>query len=319
MNTFKETKMPILDFKNIPEANGTNAPDTFELFARDFLGHLGYTILENPSRGADGGKDLIVQETRMGISGNTHVRWLVSCKHYAHSGRSVNPIDEQNLSDRIQQHKCDGFIGFYSTLSSSGLMSRLLSLEDRFLFQIFDASLIEAKLIGNLEGELLAKRYFRESINIFLIENPRPVQLFKDIPELHCEICNKELINNESIRNSIIVFFYEYTPEPYHKKYIKITTCCKGECDRILETKIDLLSGWEDLSDLKSPFIYLRHIISFINELNLTHTTYTDEALDSLKTIFIRLFPYVCRELNTHDRELIQDLYKLPSALGGLG
>lgn len=33
--------MPILDFKNIPEANGANAPDTFELFARDFLGHLG--------------------------------------------------------------------------------------------------------------------------------------------------------------------------------------------------------------------------------------------------------------------------------------
>lgn len=311
--------MPVLDFKNIPEANGTDTPDTFELFARDFLGYLGYTILENPSRGADGGKDLIVQETRMGISGSTNIKWLVSCKHYAYSGRSVNPNDEQNITDRIQQHNCDGFIGFYSTLSSSGLMNRLSNLENRFLFQVFDASLIESKLICNLEGELLAKRYFRESMNTFLIENPRPIQLFKDIPELHCEICNKELINNESIRDSIIVFFYEYTPEPYHKKYIKITTCCKGECDNILEKKINLISGWEDLSDLKSPFIYLRHVIGFINDLNLPTTSHTDEAVESLKTIFIRLFPYVSRELNTHDKKLTQDLYQIPSLLGGLG
>lgn len=311
--------MPILDFKNIPQANGSEKADTFELFARDFLAYLGYTILENPSRGADGGKDLIIQEIREGLSGNTYIKWLVSCKHYAFTDRSVSPTDEQNISDRVEQHNCDGFIGFYSTVASSGLMNRLSNLTSKFMFQIFDSALIEAKLIGNLEGELLAKRYFPESMDSFLIENPRPVQLFKDIPELHCEVCKKELINNEQIKKSIIVFYYEYTSEPFHKKYIRITTCCKGKCDNILENQTKLLSGWEDLSDLKSPFIYLRHIISFINELNSPHASYTIEAKDSLKTIFIRLFPYVYRELNIHDKELIKDLYKIPSAIGGLG
>lgn len=218
--------MAILNFKDIPEANGPDAPDTFELFARDFLGYLGYTILENPSRGADGGKDLIVQETRSGISGNTHIKWLVSCKHYAFTGKSITPTDEQNISDRVEHHKCDGFIGFYSTLASSGLMTRLSSLTDKFIFQVFDSSLIESKLIGDLEGELLAKRYFRKSMDTFLIENPRPVQLFDEVPTLLCEVCKKELINNELVRKSIIVFYYKYTSEPFHKSYVKITTCC---------------------------------------------------------------------------------------------
>ena len=51
----------ILDFKEIPQANlGSGLQDTFELFARDFLSYLGYRIIQDPDRGADGKKDLIV-------------------------------------------------------------------------------------------------------------------------------------------------------------------------------------------------------------------------------------------------------------------
>ena len=45
----------ILDFKEIPEANrGTGLQDTFELFARDFLAFMGFRIVQDPDRGADG-------------------------------------------------------------------------------------------------------------------------------------------------------------------------------------------------------------------------------------------------------------------------
>ena len=58
----------ILDFKEIPEANGgSGLQDTFELFARDFLAYLGYRIIEDPNRGPDGKKDLIVEEVLSGI------------------------------------------------------------------------------------------------------------------------------------------------------------------------------------------------------------------------------------------------------------
>ena len=82
------------DFKEIPEANkGTGLQDTFELFTRDFLSFLGYRIVQDPDRGADGKKDLIVEEIIAGITREYTIRWLVSCKHFAHSGNSVKDSD----------------------------------------------------------------------------------------------------------------------------------------------------------------------------------------------------------------------------------
>ena len=60
--------MPVIDFTEIPQANvGGGSQDTFELFARDFLAASGYSIEEDPSRGTDRGKDLLVSETLTGI------------------------------------------------------------------------------------------------------------------------------------------------------------------------------------------------------------------------------------------------------------
>lgn len=102
----------VVDFKEIPQANVPNGEqDTFELFSRDFLEYLGFQIISNPDRGADGGNDLIVEETLNGVIGNEKRRFLVSCKHYAHNGKSVGTEDETNISDRVKQHGCDGFIG----------------------------------------------------------------------------------------------------------------------------------------------------------------------------------------------------------------
>jgi hypothetical protein len=53
----------IVDFKEIPPANSSDGyQDQFELFARDFLENLGFLIIEQPDRGQDGGKDLLISE-----------------------------------------------------------------------------------------------------------------------------------------------------------------------------------------------------------------------------------------------------------------
>lgn len=71
--------MAALDFKEIPEAHlGGGLQDAFELFARDFLVLLGYKVLEAPSRGADGGKDLVVVERRSGVARPWFVGSLVA-------------------------------------------------------------------------------------------------------------------------------------------------------------------------------------------------------------------------------------------------
>ena len=57
--------MSILDFREIPEAGkGGGDQDQFELFARECLEVIGYNTIDGPDRGADGGRDLVVDDQR---------------------------------------------------------------------------------------------------------------------------------------------------------------------------------------------------------------------------------------------------------------
>jgi hypothetical protein len=178
----------LIDFREIPKANtGNGDQDTFELFARDFLSVYGYEVVVEPSRGADGGQDIKIKETRHGIGGKTEVYWLVSCKHYAHSKKfkSVSHKDEEDPSGRVSAKDCIGFIGFYSTLPSSGLTNMLEGLKNRpgssFDYKIFDRAKIESLIIGYKDRENLFIRYFPESFKKWKEINyyNEPVKLFR--------------------------------------------------------------------------------------------------------------------------------------------
>ena len=162
--------MSILNFEEIPQANHANGKqDEFELFARDFFAYLGYQIISEPDRGQDGGKDILIQEIRKGIGGETKLLWLVSCKHFSHSnsgkGTSVGVEHETNISDRVRAFKCQGFIGFYSTLVSSGLNTRLENLVEEF--KIYHRGNIEETLLRDQEGMKIARRYFPQSMKVW--------------------------------------------------------------------------------------------------------------------------------------------------------
>ncbi len=168
--------MTIIDFKEIAQANkATGLQDEFELFCSDFLSYLGYTIVSGPDRGQDGGIDLLAEDTRTGVSGSSTFRWLVSCKHYAHSknGKSVGVDDEVNISDRVKSNGCHGFIGIYSTIPSSGLTNKLQGLLDNsgIDYKIFNRGSIEDALSKKESGLNLAKRYFPISIKTWLESN----------------------------------------------------------------------------------------------------------------------------------------------------
>jgi len=92
-----------------------NAED-WEFFAIDFLSFQGFNILQYPSRGADDGLDGLVEYD--------NVKYIVSCKHFIKTNRSVGISDEINITDRIVQHNTKGFIGFYSTLPSTALVKK---------------------------------------------------------------------------------------------------------------------------------------------------------------------------------------------------
>lgn len=157
--------MAALDLREIPEAHCGQDRDQFELFAREFLLSEGFRIVEHPDRGADGGRDLIVEEDRVGPGGASVVRWLVSCKHKAHSGRSVTSADDPNIRDRLGTHSCKGFIAFYSTVPSSGHSEICSKLRPEFEYLQLDSEVIERKLLDNPRGRILAARYTPKSFN----------------------------------------------------------------------------------------------------------------------------------------------------------
>ena len=302
----------ILDFKEIPQANlGNGLQDTFELFTRDFLQYLGYRIVSNPDRGADGKKDLIVDEVIPGITSEYTIRWLVSCKHYAHSGAAVKDSDEINIKERLEQHGCDGFMGVYSTLPATSLSGLLTGIKNK---TIFDHEKIESMLLRDAEGQHLASRYFPKSYSNFRIENPVPAELFSDAKSIHCEVCGADLLagTEKGIYITLTPFreFDDNGNVVFEDNQIKeIHFACKGECDRKLcaPFKSKYRDQWEDIDDLKNPSLWIKLLMAFINGI-YNNDDLSEEAFKTMKQMFIRSYPYVARNMTSKEKEQVRTL-----------
>lgn len=315
--------MPILDFKEIPEAHiSSGLQDTFELFARDFLEFMGYKIISNPDRGADGGKDLIVNETRTGVGGETDLPENAWCLQLTNHFIFVSPQVEANIRDRVETHNCQGFIGFYSTIASTGLSTNLEGQKEKFESQVFDKEEIEKRLLSSSKGIHISKRYFPISIQKWQTENPKPAKLFVEDPSLKCMICGKELLTTNY--SNLIAIWQKI--DSNGKKYIKeITWSCKGHCDHQMEYKFrkndpnyEYIDSWEDISDVMIPTTFLRWVMSTLNE-HRNGVTYSDEAFENLKHFLIQIFPHVSRHLTENEKERLSSLSIIPSYLGGYG
>lgn len=219
--------MAALDFREIPPAHTGLDRDAFELFARSFLIHAGFKILQDPDRGADDGRDLIVEERRSGPAGTSVIRWLVSCKHKAHSGNSVAPADESNVRDRLGTHRCHGFIAFYSTLPSSGLSSILNGLRPDFEYFQLDAEAIEKSLLDNPTGRAIASRFMPVSFAKWMRASeavaanrpaPDPHHSFHRffLREPHADLATA---NTEAVARKLPLFVVIFDPDhPSHSK-----------------------------------------------------------------------------------------------------
>jgi len=125
------------------------AGERFEMFAADFLRTVGLEILEGPDRGADDGRDLIASEPLSGSLSRRSLRWLVSVKHFAHSGDAVSNRDEERIRDRVSHFNADGFLAFYSTVPTASLRRYLAKLStDGIRVEVFDGARICQELIA---------------------------------------------------------------------------------------------------------------------------------------------------------------------------
>lgn len=315
--------MAILDFREIPEANNASGlQDTFELFARELLELMGFRIIQGPSRGADLGKDLIVEETRTGLIDSTKLKWLVSCKHFAASGQSVRPDDEKNVIERVGAAHCDGFLGFYSTLPSSGL-SELLHRQSSPQVKFLDRDEIERYLLASAKGRQLVERYLPHSAK--RLEHVPP-KIFDGLEPVLCEKCGKNLLEPPSGIWVLWSVDVETQTEKRVEHFIDFHFACKGRCDRIVEKNVRarhaslgfIYDAWDDIPDLVVPTVFITKIMAVLNGL-AQGEKYKPEAFEKLKHLLLATFPLVSRHLNDKDRKELARLQSIPSYLGGMG
>jgi hypothetical protein len=276
----------IIDFKEIPPGNkGGEGQDQFELFGRDFLEELGFKIIQHPSRGPDGKKDMIVFGS---IDGSDKINWLVSCKHNVHSKtfKAVREEDEINPLERIKSNNCKGFIGIYSTIASSGWSERLLNLHNEFPSEIFDHRRIEKQIVHFPERHTLFWRYFTNSYSEYK-------QYLNDM-----ETNNKQTVSSlaeEDIlrinKTALIIIELEKIKEKYYD----------ANWDE-RENVIRELFKYSDHTNLKVA----DHIFTFLSDAaDQTRAGMTQNVAISIFSLTINFFPY---SEDDNDRDKIIEL-----------
>ena len=257
--------------------------EDWESFARDFLVSLGLRVVAEPGRGADGGRDLILSEHLKGEVSVTSQTWLVSCKHFAKSRKSVTPDDEPSILDRVKQHKVDGFMGFYSTLPSNALVDRLRGMRADAgpSYHLWDSRSLEGSLLNRNQTDLML-RYLPESF-----AKLRPIApILGEQLELPCEICGKDALKaSVGEQFSANVLFAQDNDQ----KIQRVLIACKGTCDPILDCRLlkqGMITAWEDVTDLCNPLIYLRRLFATMNSLRERPEMFSDKAYAEMQHIY---------------------------------
>ena len=168
--------------------------EDWEYFGVDFLISLGFTIIDHPSRGPDGGKDGAVELNNK--------KYIISCKHFIESGSAVGVSDEQSILDRIIQHQAHGFIGFYSTVVSSSLAARFNLLSQRNYECIYYDQYKISNILPKIPSYVLQK--YGLPNNVHFVMN---VEQHQYIP-LNCLVCNADILSDQLIRSSMAMVLY---------------------------------------------------------------------------------------------------------------
>ncbi|WP_430233898.1 hypothetical protein [Nitrosomonas communis] len=154
-------------------------------------------------------------------------------------------------------------------------------------------------------------------------ENPQPAKIFSNKPSLKCKVCEKELLYQED--KGVITLWHrirhDYNKEP--QKFEHVFWTCRGRCDDVLSQHIrsqttNLIDGWEDISDVMMPTIFIKWVMSIMNEKR-DGVIYSDEAFNSLKEFLLQVFLYISRHLTTNEDKRVKSLIMIPASLGGMG
>lgn len=151
----------MLDFKELRE-DGVE----FEQLIRELLLAEGLDV-HWTGVGPDGAKDLTVVESYEGILGSIKKKWVVQCKHNAHSGKSVSK-DNLSIMETCLAVNADGFLLACSTQPTSALLRHFKDIEDGKNIEVkyWDSIEIEKRLMKPNNFHLIDVFFKNASKNI---------------------------------------------------------------------------------------------------------------------------------------------------------
>ena len=152
----------MIDFREL-SADGVK----FEQLVRELLIRSRFEV-HWTGVGPDGGRDLVLIEKSEGNPAPFKRKWLVSCKHNAHSGKSVGLDDIVGFTDACEAIGAEGFLLVCSTQPSSSVVQRLEEVvtQGKFLTKVWDGIEVEKRL--NTPTTLpLIHQFFPESAKQF--------------------------------------------------------------------------------------------------------------------------------------------------------
>lgn len=153
----------MLDFKELPK-DGTD----FELLIRELLFACGLRVYWS-GKGPDGGRDLLCIEEPVSKIATNEKRWLVQCKHFANSSKSVGVDDLDDIVTSCTQHSAEGYLLVCSTQPSSAVVTRLEAISNnpavRITTAYWDYVTIE-RLLSSPKTWPIAQRFFPVSSEI---------------------------------------------------------------------------------------------------------------------------------------------------------
>jgi hypothetical protein len=168
---------------------------------------------------------------------------------------------------------------------------------------VFDGEQLESILLTDPNATAVARRYFPKTFAAWGIEHPEAAKLYANQDSLYCAECKKDLLEPKIEGN---ICFVSRSPDT--NKVIAVYCTCK-EHDYALQQRyferLGATSSWQDLRDLATPVLYIRTLMSLINNFRNGELEIDDQAFKELKIAMLTLFTRVSRHQNAVDRDRV--------------
>lgn len=119
--------------------------------------------------------------------------------------------------------------------------------------------------------------------------------IFTKESELRCIRCGKNLLEDVGLSMVQIVTDKD-------GNIVQFNPCCKGSCD-VLQLPKGCSDGWQELSTFTNPYLYLKYIMSILNNLYNGHKFTNEQAFENCKNVLIALAPYVMRDICDSEKQ----------------